>query len=51
MDTDDLPPEPQQRDSGFSGELGRTFAGAVGIGLFLVVAGVVLFFVIRWSGH
>ncbi len=51
MDEDDLPPQPAQNDSGFSGELGRTFAGAVGVGIFLLVAGVVLYFIMRWTGH
>jgi len=52
MDEDDLPPQRRaQNDSGFAGELGRTFAGAATVGVFLLIAGVVLFFIMRWSGH
>ncbi len=51
MDPDDLPPQPSQDDTGLAGELGRTVAIAVGIGFFLVLAGVVLFWLMRWSGH
>lgn len=48
MDEDDLPPQPTQTDSGFSGELGRTFAGLVWVALFLGIAGAALFFIMRW---
>ncbi len=51
MDEDDLPPRPAQNDTGFAGELGRTFAMTAGIGFFLLLAGVILFFIMRWSGH
>ena len=51
MDEDDLPPRPLQNDAGFAGELGRTVAMTLGIGVFLAIAGLALFFIMRWSGH
>jgi hypothetical protein len=51
MDEDDVPPQPQQTDTGFSGELGRTFAGVVWVALFLGIAGAALFLILRWTGH
>ena len=51
MNEDDLPPSPPSNDTGFAGELGRSFAMIVGIGIFLALAGIALFFVMRWSGH
>ncbi len=51
MNQDDLPPRPLPNDTGFASELGGTFATALWIGTFLVIAGVVLFFIMRWSGH
>ncbi|HEY4944422.1 MAG TPA: hypothetical protein VII56_23540 [Rhizomicrobium sp.] len=48
MDEDDLPPKPLDTDPGFSGELGRTFAGFVWVALFLAIAGAVLYAVTRW---
>jgi len=51
MSEDDVPPKPLQDEDGFAGELGSTFANALWIGAFLVIAGVALFFVMRWTGH
>ena len=51
MSPDDLPPRERDDDSGLAGELGRSFAMIVGIGFFLALAGVALFFVMRWTGH
>jgi len=51
MDEDDLPPRPPEKEDSLAGELGGTFAGFLWVGVFLGVAGVVLFFIIRWSGH
>ena len=51
MDEDDLPPRPPEKEDSLAGELGGTVAGVVWIGLFLAIAGIVLFLVVRWSGH
>jgi hypothetical protein len=51
MDDDDLPPQPRDDDTGFSGELGRTFAGFIWVAAFLAVAGGVLFGLTRLFGH
>ena len=48
MDEDDLPPKPRDEDTGFSGELGRTFSGFVWVAIFLAIAGVVLYAATRW---
>ena len=50
MDEDDLPPGPAEGsdDRTFSGQLGQTFAGAVWIGLFLLIAGAVLYAAMHW---
>jgi hypothetical protein len=48
MNEDDLPPKPAANESGFSGELGRTFAGLIWVAAFLAVAGAVLWLVTRW---
>jgi hypothetical protein len=53
MDKDDLPPKPAndaRDESGFSGALGMTFAGAAWVAVFAVIAGVFLWAVIRWFG-
>jgi hypothetical protein len=42
MDQDDLPPRPARpidSDAGFTGELGRTFAGFFWVALFVAIAG------------
>ncbi len=51
MNQDDLPPRPSPSETSFASELGGTFATALWIGAFLAIAGVALFFVMRWSGH
>ena len=52
MDDDDLPPRPaRNNDNGFAGELGRTVAGTVMIGIFIVIAAAVLYFVVHGLGH
>ncbi len=51
MDDDDLPPKTRESNGGFAGQLGGMFAGVVGIGFFLILAGVALFWVMRWMGH
>ncbi|MEJ0027583.1 MAG: hypothetical protein WDN01_16275 [Rhizomicrobium sp.] len=51
MNQDDLPPRPLQTEDGFAGELGGMVGTLVWIGGFLALAGVALFFVMRWSGH
>jgi hypothetical protein len=44
MDEDDVPPPPAaERDSGFSGALGRTVGSFVWIALFIALVGVALF--------
>jgi hypothetical protein len=48
MDEDDLPPQPEQSDSGFAGALGQTFSGFVFIALFLLAAGAIVYAAIRW---
>jgi hypothetical protein len=52
MDQDDLPPQPEKPSdsSTLGGTLGQTFGGFVFIALFLAIAGVVLYFVVRWFG-
>ena len=55
-DDDDLPPKPANDtgisadDSSFSGTLGRTFAGAMWVAVFAVVAGAFLWAVVHWFG-
>jgi hypothetical protein len=52
MDQDDLPPRPSrpiENDSGFAGELGRTFAGFFWIALFMTVAGVIVYALMHWN--
>ena len=51
MNQDDLPPRPADNDTGFASELGRYVAIILGIGFFLALAGVVLFWVMRATGH
>jgi hypothetical protein len=51
MDEDDLPPRLQRNENGFATELGGMVGTVVWIGAFLAIAGVVLFFVMRWTGH
>ncbi len=51
MNEDDLPPRPAEKDDSFASELGNTFATVLWAGLFLTIAGVALFFIMRWSGH
>ncbi len=51
MDEDDLPPRPPEKDDNLAAELGGTFAGALWVGAFLVIAGVALLFIMRWTGH
>lgn len=48
MDEDDLPPKPEQRQSGFSGSLGYMVGMLMWIVPFLVVAGLVLWAIARW---
>ncbi len=48
MDEDDLPPQPEQGDTGFAGALGQTFSGFVFIALFLLAAGAIVYAAIRW---
>jgi hypothetical protein len=48
MDDDDLPPKPRDADTGFTGELGRTFSGFVFVALFLAAAGAIVYAAIRW---
>jgi len=48
MDDDDLPPQPRDADTGFAGELGRTFSGFVFVALFLLAVGAVVYAAIRW---
>jgi hypothetical protein len=52
MDDDDLPPQKQEQSEGstFAGALGGTFGGFIFIAFFLAIAGVVLYFVVRWFG-
>jgi hypothetical protein len=52
MDEDDLPPRKREPsdNSTFAGSLGRTVSGFVFIAFFLAIAGVVLYFVVRWFG-
>lgn len=50
---DDLPPPPandSRDESGFSGALGMTFAGAAWVAVFALIAGVFLWAVIRLFG-
>jgi len=51
MTDDDLPPRAPEKDDNFASELGGTFATFLWIGAFIAIAGVALFFVMRWSGH
>lgn len=51
MNEDDLPPKPARNENGFATELGGVFGMVMWIGGFLAIAGVVLFFVMRWTGH
>jgi hypothetical protein len=48
MDDDDLPPRPDNSDTGFTGELGSTVGGVLWLVPFLAVAGLVLWLVTRW---
>jgi hypothetical protein len=51
MDQDDLPPQKREpSESTFAGALGSTFGGFVFVAFFLAIAGVVLYFVVRWFG-
>jgi hypothetical protein len=48
MDEDDVPPPPAvEKDSGFSGALGRTVGSFVWIAIFIAIAGVVLYALTR----
>jgi uncharacterized protein YjeT (DUF2065 family) len=51
MEDDDLPPRPlreaPQQTEGFARSLGELAGGSLWIGLFLVVAGVILYFFMR----
>jgi len=51
MNEDDLPPKPRQSEDGFAGELGGMVGTLVWVGVFLAVAGVALYLVMRWTGH
>jgi hypothetical protein len=48
MDEDDLPPKAEDADTGFAGELGRTFSGFMFIALFLLAVGAIVYAAIRW---
>ena len=51
MNQDDLPPRPSRpidADVGFTGELGRTFAGFFWIAFFMTIAGVILYALTHW---
>jgi hypothetical protein len=53
MDEDDLPPptRPAETEPTFAGALGNIFGMVLWIGFFLGLAGVALYFVMRWTGH
>jgi hypothetical protein len=50
MNDDDLPPKPRAPDEGVAGAFGELMGASVWIVLFLVLAGVVLYFVTRAHG-
>jgi hypothetical protein len=54
MDQDDLPPPKRDNDPAdeqtFAGALGLTFAGFAWVAIFAVLAGLMLWGVIRWLG-
>jgi hypothetical protein len=50
-DEDDLPPQPyKDESSSFARSLGGTVGAFVWIALFFAIAGVVLYFAVRWFG-
>ncbi|HEY5339370.1 MAG TPA: hypothetical protein VIJ85_14270 [Rhizomicrobium sp.] len=50
MDDDDLPPKPHPRPEGAAGAFGQLIGALLWIGIFLVLAGVVLYVVSRATG-
>ena len=50
MDDDDLPPRGRVPEEGAAGEFGELVGAGLWIALFLVAAGVVLYFVTRLHG-
>jgi hypothetical protein len=50
MDDDDLPPRPHQTEETAAGDFGQLFGAGMWIALFIAIAGVVLYILLRTHG-